>query len=234
MTAGLATPTLEDRLDRLAGQVDELIEEMHRQRQMRERMAELTHDLTPIAGQAMAGITRELESLQDVVTTEDLVRFARALARALPALESLVGQTGPLTELAGDAAGLGKPAMAMLTARLSELEERGYFAFARQGLGVVDRIVTTYGEDDIRALADNVVLILDTVKEMTQPEVMGLLRRTMNVVQEEEPAEPPSFFALLREMRDPSVRRGLGRMLTMLRSVGTEGPAGADTATTRR
>lgn len=233
MTVDLAAPTVEERLGRLADRVDELVEEMRHQRELRERMTELVHDLSPVTSQAMAGLTKELEALRDVLTTEDLVRLARSLARALPAIEGLVAQAGPLRELAGDAVGLAGPVMAGLTDRLQALEERGYFAFARQGLGVVDRIVTTYGEDDIRALADNVVLILDTVKEMTQPEVMGLLSRTMHVVQEAEPAEPPSLFALLKEMRDPQVRRGIARMLTMLRSVGTDSSPAGD-HTTRR
>ena len=33
-------------------------------------------------------------------------------------------------------------------------------------------MVTSFGEDDVAALGDNVVLILNTLKEMTQPEVM--------------------------------------------------------------
>jgi uncharacterized protein YjgD (DUF1641 family) len=117
----------------------------------------------------------------------------------------------------------------MATDRLAELERRGYFDFVRSGAGVIDRIVTTYTEDDVEALGDNIVLILDTVKEMTQPEVMTMLRRTFHTVGDSEAiSEPPSTFALLKQMRDPQVRLGLARVLTMLRSVGEDStsPAG--------
>ena len=40
-------------------------------------------------------------------------------------------------------------------------------------------------------------------------------------------AEPPSLLALAREMRDPEVRRGLGRTLSVLRTVGAEQPVTA-------
>ena len=130
-----------------------------------------------------------------------------------------------LTDLAG-------PIMQMLTARAAELEAKGYFTFAQGGLEIADRVVTSFSEDDVRALGDNVVLILNTVKEMTQPEVMNLLSRTAIEVQEIEDSPagpPPSAFALMRQMRDPEVRRGLARALTVLRSLGSQAPSTAIT-----
>ncbi len=113
--------------------------------------------------------------------------------------------------------------MEVLVEKLSHLEQRGYFDFARGGIEVIDRVVTAYGEEDIKALGDNVVLILDTVKEMTQPQVMSLLGSTMKRLQEEDPGEPPSLLKILKEMRDPEVRKGLARVLNTLRSVGETG-----------
>ena len=83
-----------------------------------------------------------------------------------------------------------------------------------------------FDEDDVAALGDNVVLILETVKEMTQPEVMTMLQRTAHVVNEPgtAPTEPPSLFALLREMREPEVRLGLARLLDVLRSLAAQAP----------
>ena len=132
-----------------------------------------------------------------------------------------------LTELSG-------PVMDILMARMAELEAKGYFTFAQGGLGIVDRVVTSFSEEDLEALGDNVVLILNTVKEMTQPEVMHLLSRTAIEVQEVEDSPagpPPSTFALLKQMRDPDVRRGLARTLTVLRSLGSQ-PADSPTAVT--
>lgn len=133
-----------------------------------------------------------------------------------------------LTELAG-------PVMSMLTTRMAELEAKGYFAFAEGGVRIADKVVTSFDQDDIDALGDNIVLILNTVKEMTQPEVMGLLSRTAVEVQHVEDAPsgpPPSTFALLKQMRDPEVRRGLDRTLGVLRSLGTATNTGPATPTT--
>ena len=146
-----------------------------------------------------------------------MTEISEELERQREMREMLLG----LTELAG-------PVMQMVTAKATELEEKGYFTFAQGGLEIADRVVTSFDEDDIKALGDNVVLILNTVKEMTQPEVMNLLSRTALEVQESEDAPaagpPPSTFALLRQMRDPEVRRGLARALIVLRSLGSQAP----------
>lgn len=120
---------------------------------------------------------------------------------------------------------LASPVMTMLTTWMSELEAKGYFTFAEGGIRIADKVVTSFSEDDIDALGDNVVLILNTVKEMTQPEVMHLLTRTAVEVQDTEDAPvgpPPATLALLKQMRDPDVRRGLARTLTVLRSLGAQ------------
>jgi uncharacterized protein YjgD (DUF1641 family) len=220
--------TLEERLDVLSAQVAFLVEEAQRQRDRSDRIAELSHDLAPLARQAMDSAARELEEID--VSLEDILYLGRTLLSALPAIQAAIRQLESLGELGQDVAPLSTLAVGALTERLQEMESKGYFAFARSGAGIVDRIVTTYTEDDVEALGDNIVLILDTVKEMTQPEVMTMLRRTLHTVGEaEESPEPPSMFALLKEMRDPQTRRGLARVLTMLRSVGEERSAGAGT-----
>ena len=44
-----------------------------------------------------------------------------------------------------------------------------------------------------------------------------------------EPAEAPSLWSLLRQVRDPDVRRGMGRALHTLRAVSAEtGPNQSD------
>jgi uncharacterized protein YjgD (DUF1641 family) len=217
-------PTTEERLDALSAQMDFIVEELQRQRAARERIAELTETLTPVTKQAMSMATAELEELD--LSTDELVALLRTMARSLPQLQALMDQLGPLSELAETLSHLSGPAMAKLTDTLAVADEKGYFAFAREGGKIADRVVTEFTEDDVRALGDNVVTILNAVKEMTQPEVMGLVQRTALSVQDVEDThmEPPSLFSLLKSMRDPQTRRGLARVMAMLHTVGEENP----------
>ncbi len=227
MTAVVSERTVDARLDLLTEQVALIADEMRQQRQQRERWADLVSDSAPVVSGAFDMVSRELESLSDDVTVEDAVQLARTLARAAPTMEALLRQMESLSALGEEIVPLASPAMATLTSTLQELDDKGYFAFARGGADIVDKVVTSFTEEDIDALGDNVVLILNTVKEMTQPEVMTLLQRTALTAQDvdAEFAEAPSTFALLKQMRDPQTRRGLGRVMTMLRTIGAEQPA---------
>ena len=129
------------------------------------------------------------------------------------------------SELMGDLSPVASQGMASLSRVLAEADARGYVGFARGGMAVVDRVVTSFDEEDIAALGDNIVLILDTVKEMTQPEVMQMLRSTVRHVQAvDEPSEPPSVFDLIRQLRTVEARRGLQRLIVALRSLGATAP----------
>ncbi len=224
MTTSATDASIEERLDRLTIQVEWIAEQIALQNQAREQWTELADTLVPVTRGAMDVATRELDELSEDVTIDDAARFARTLARSLPRLEVLLSQLDSVAELTHELNSLSGAAMAKLTDTLQVAEEKGYFAFARQGGRIADRIVVEFSEEDIAALGDNVVTILDAVKEMTQPEVMGLVRRTAMTVQDGEDVhmDPPSMFALLKSMRDPQTRRGLARMLSMLHTIGEE------------
>lgn len=218
--------SIEERLDRLSTQMDWIVGQMQAQQAAREKWVELSETLTPITRAAMDRATVEFDDLSDDVTIEDAARFAKTAARSLPQLEVLLAQLDSLSELAATLSHLSGPAMARLTDLLAQADEKGYFTFASESAQIADKVVTEFTQDDVRALGDNVVTILNTVKEMTQPEVMGLLQRTALTMQEGEDThmEPPTMFALVKSMRDPQTRRGLARVLNMLHTVGEEQP----------
>jgi uncharacterized protein YjgD (DUF1641 family) len=168
--------------------------------------------------------TRELATLEQDVTIEDVTRFARTTVRSVPQLTVMLDQLGSFSELGQEVTSISGAGVAKLTDVLQAAEDKGYFMFAREGAAIADKIVTNYTEDDVRALGDNVVTILNAVKELTQPEVMALLNRTALTIQEVEdtPMEPPGMLSLVKSMRDPQTRRGLARVLSMLHTVGEE------------
>ncbi len=227
MTTATAPDALEAilaRLDALGTQVSAISEELAATRAAREQWSELLETLIPVSRGAMDVATRELAELERDVTIDDVTRLARTGARAIPDLEVLLGQLRSLSELGHEVTSLGGAGMARLTEVLQVAEDRGYFMFARQGASIADRVVTSFDEDDVKALGENVVTILTAVKDLTQPEVMGLVSRTAVTIRdvEDTPMDPPSMMALLRAMRDPQTRRGLARVLSMLHTVGED------------
>lgn len=212
---------LEAKLDRLTEHVEFLTEQARKEAQRREMVGELISDLSPIAGQAMGTLTEELNTTD--LDMAKIVRLLKRLAESAETLDAALVQAQAAHSLLEDIMPLTGNAFVTVTERLADLDQRGYFTFVREGLGVMDRVITTYDEEDIRALGENIVLILDTVRQMTQPEVMTMLSRTFDSMEETE-FESASLFQLARQMRDPEVKRGLARMIGMLRTMGAEQP----------
>ena len=216
---------LEDKLDAISAQLAEATAELREQRLRREQWDELRADLVPLTGEAMSLAGRELEAVQEFVEPADLLRLLRRILRNTNRIEASLEKYESLMEFVDDAGGLTTEAFAKVLTTLEEYEQRGYFEFMQAAFGVVDRIVTGFSEEDVESLGDNVVLILQTVKEMTQPEIMAILYRMIEAIQRQQAAiaaeadEAPSLLALAGQLRDPEVRRGMGRALSTLRAV---------------
>jgi uncharacterized protein YjgD (DUF1641 family) len=148
----------------------------------------------------------------------------KRLARNGPNIEQLLDQMESLMDLAATMGPLADQAFTQAVDLLQQAERKGYFGFAREGMRIADNVVTSFTEEDVKALGDNVVLILQTVKSMTQPEIMNLLGNTVKTL-DAKPLEPSDYTyrALLSQMRDPEVRRGMAVALRMLQGIGAQG-----------
>jgi len=103
--------------------------------------------------------------------------------------------------------------------RLDEMERKGYFTFLQAMFEASDRVVSSFSEEELRQLIQNIGPLVETAKEATHPEVVDLLGRALAALKESKPAET-SFFGLLRQMNDPQVRSGMTRMMQVLEAVG--------------
>jgi uncharacterized protein YjgD (DUF1641 family) len=216
---------LEHKLDAMSGQLDLIAEELREQRLRRQQWDELRSDLSPIAAEATTLASNELESIQEFVQPEDMLRLLRRILRNTRNIEDGMARYESLMDFLDDAGSLTTEAFVKIMNTLESFEQRGYFEFANAGLGIVDQIVTAYSKEDVEALGENVVQMLDIVKNLTQPEMLAVATRMLDAVQRQqaaaelEPAEPPGLFALAGQMRDPEVRRGLARALNTFKVV---------------
>lgn len=217
------TAELEAKIDALTVQVQFLADEAIEQRRRRIAMEELQADLTPIATAAVGNAAIALDEAD--IDAADLVSLAMRVAENAALLENAIAQLESINDLVVDAMPIVRQGIELAIAKAAELEEAGYFDFAKAGIGVVDRVVTGYSKEDVEALGDNVVQILDIVKDLTQPDMLAVTQRMLDVVHQQAEisqqtlTEPPSLFALAGKVRDPEVRMGLGRALDTLKAV---------------
>lgn len=210
---------LNRKIDLLTSQVALLTEEALQQQRRRQEWQELQNDLTPIASDLFRISVNELEEVESYVQLEDILRLFKRLLRNTHNLEQMLDQLESTMAMIQEISPLSQDAFLTLMTRLDEAERKGYFTFVRAGMGVMENVVTSFSEEEVRQLGDNVVLILQTVKEMTQPEIMSMVRQSVEVLREEDPPENVSLFSLIRQMNDPEVKRGLSKTLSVLRTV---------------
>lgn len=123
-------------------------------------------------------------------------------------------------ELFEDLTPILKSALQLGSERIEELERQGYFRLARGLVQISERVATHYGPEDLNKLADGVVGILDTVRSLTQPEVLSIVDEAVEVIHNSDRLRPAGARALFKASRDQDVQRGLAIIIEVLRHLG--------------
>ena len=163
------------------------------------------------AGADLEAVVRELREMNERLA--GMERAMHEVERRFVSLEELREDLWPLAQ--GVSTGMAR--------KLHELERAGAVGFARESLRVGERIATSFTEDDVRLLGEHVVGILQTVKNLTQPEVLEVADRAASALRAAEENDGPRP-GLLRGLRDPRVRRGMALLMVVLRELGQERP----------
>ena len=206
--------------------IDFLTEQFESQQRQREAFDELKQDLIPITNHMIKLSINELEEIGTDFELEDLLFLLKQFLRNTHLWMNLLERLEAVMDLADEASLLGKQVFANTVDTLDQLEQDGYFTFARGGYYILERIVTEFSEEDLHVLGDNIVNILNIVRSLTQPEVLTLANNALDSLQVDthENGKPPSTVALVRQLSDPKVRIGLSKMLKMVSSLAEDSP----------
>jgi uncharacterized protein YjgD (DUF1641 family) len=89
--------------------------------------------------------------------------------------------------------------------KLDEYDRKGYFQFIKELQGIADNVVTSFSAEDVKLLSDNIVTILNTVKNLTQPEMLQAINNALAVYKNInfEINGKVSFFSLMKDLNSP-------------------------------
>jgi uncharacterized protein YjgD (DUF1641 family) len=208
---------LNEKIDHLTEQVSLLTSYMAEQRKQIQAMNELKHDVIPMVNQMIKISIDELAEIGNDFQAEDLLFLVKRLLRNTNNLIQLLERMEGAMGLADETKLWGQQVFNNTVETLDMLERKGYFRFATGAGYIAERVVSEFDEEDVRALGDNIVTILQTVRNMTQPEVLAMVNNTVNAVQAPTDEADISTWALIKELSDPKVRKGMARMLNMLK-----------------
>ena len=167
----------------------------------------------------------------------DLAATLTAINAQLGALSTQVAYLAErqrrVEELMGEVTPIAKAMMQAGGDVLGDMETKGWFTFGNEALKVLERVVESTSQDDIRQLGDNIVNILDTVRNLTQSDVLSLANEATDALHEADEAEPMGVLGVMKASRDEDVQRGMAVAMGILRRVG-RASRDADAAGDRR
>jgi uncharacterized protein YjgD (DUF1641 family) len=220
----MAEKDLQKQIDEINVKLDAILECATAQKLRSERLDDLVDDVNIIAKDAFRSTVEELEKQGVELNWEDLRFLSLKLMKNVGKFTYVLDTFESLYDLVQDMGPVAREVMIDIIRKMHEFEQKGYFEFFAGMMEAMDNVVTHYSGEDVGLLADNVVTIMDTVKNMTQPEMLQAMNNAVNVFQKLEVEDIPEYtlWKAMKEMRSPELRKGLGFMITFLKNLSRE------------
>ena len=214
-------PNILTRIDALEQKLDLVLEYVNQQRLKSEVVEDLVSDMVIIGKDFYNSSVVELEKQAIELDPDELKQLTINMVKNVKNINEILGLLESMMDLKKDIGPILNEMIIEFTKKMHTVEEKGYFDFARELGRVMDNIVTNFSADDIRQLADNIVLILQTVKNITQPEMLVAVNNAVKVygsVQTDD-IKPYSMWQLIKEMRSPEMKSALGFLVAFMKNL---------------
>lgn len=225
----MQTPDVTEQLGAIQAQLAEISGELAIIRRTREEISDLKEDLNFVVKDLYQTTVLELEEVSPFVKTEEISLLFKRVLRNLSNFNEMLGQLESARDFIKDAEPLGKEVFQDGLQLLDDLDRKGYFAYARELRGIFDNVIEHFSVEDVHLLAQNVVTILETVKSLTQPEMLNAVNNAATIFKHLDPSdiEEYSIFRVMREANSKEMRRAMGLFFTFLKRISAQYEADA-------
>ena len=214
---------LQVQINEISKKLDLVIEEIELQKRLRKEKDMMKEDLMRVAKNIYEAGIEELEDVHDHIKTGDMWFLFKKLLRNVNNITKTFEQLENLKDFFQDFAPVARDMFQDTLNKLNEFDKKGYFEFARELSKVSDKIVTSFSVDDVKKLGDNTVTILNTVKNLTQPDMLMAVNNAVNIYKNlnVEITEKITLFSLMKELNTPEAKRGLAFAIKFLKNIST-------------
>jgi len=171
---------LNQKIDLLTSQVTYLTEQAGIIERQRVERAELVNDLTPLANQAFELTIEQLEEIQEYIDLSDLLRLFKRLLRNGRNLEKMLNQLESLSDLVETMSPLADEMFFKVVNSMADLEQKGYFALAREVRRIADNLVASMTEQELQSLD---ISYSSMLRKMRDPDTRRGLALTLRMLQ---------------------------------------------------
>lgn len=220
----MADQNIQLQIDDINRKLDFIMEEVRAQRQMRESMLDLADDVSIISKDIFRNSVRELDKAGVELDPEAIAGIGIKLIRNVGNINDLLDTLESINDFVKDATPIVHQVGLDAIQKLNYLEQRGYIDFFRELSKALDNIVTHFSAEDVKSLADNVVVIMETLKNLTQPDILKAVNNAVMIYKnlDMDEVEEYSLIKAMMQFRKPEMKRGIGFMVTFLKKLSEE------------
>jgi len=215
----MAEKDLQKQINEINEKLDEILVCATQQRLRSATMDDLLADLSIIGKDAFHSTVTELDKQGIELNLDDLKYLLFKVIKNLDKFTNTLSAFESVYDLLNDIGPVAREVIIDFIKKLHELEQKGYFSFFTEMMKVMDKVVTNYNAEDVKNLADNIVIILDVVKNITQPDVLQALNNAVNTYHKLDLENIPEYsvWKVMKELRTPEMKRGIGFLITFLK-----------------
>lgn len=215
---------IQGQIDEINRKLDIILEETFAQKQSRDSMNDLMDDLSIVGKDVFKNTVVELDKAGVEIDSEALASTGIRLLRNVDTINELLATLESVNDFGKDVTPILQQVGLDAVQKMNELDKKGYIDFFKELSRVLDNVVTHFSKEDVKELADNVVTILETVKGMTQPDMLSAMNNAVHVFKNLDTTDIPeySLWKAMKEMRSPEMKKGLGFMITFLKNLAKE------------
>ncbi|NQV16119.1 DUF1641 domain-containing protein [bacterium] len=220
----MESPDISRQLIDIQASLDGITAEMALVKRQRQEIEDLKDDLTRVAKDLFAGAIDEFEDIAPFVKTGDFLHLFKLILRNTNNITAVIGKLESAIDFFEDFKPIGKELFNDTLEKLDDLDRAKYFEFAKEAAGISNNIVGHFSTEDVRLLADNIVPILETVKSITQPELMGAIKNAVAVFDKMkvEGIQEVSIWKAMSELNTPEMKRGLGFVIAFMKTIASK------------
>lgn len=215
---------LQKQINDINQKLDLVLEHVNKQRLKSEMVEDLMADASIITKDAWDTTVSELDDQSIELDIDDIKQLFFKFLKNIKSFTQAIELFESANDFMKDAAPIINEMGVDAIHKLHEFEQKGYFEFISEVGRAMDKVMTHYSQEDLRKLSDNIVPVLDTVSNLTNPEMLQSLNNALSVYQEMDPdeVEEYSLWKAFRTLNSKEMRKSIGYIMTFMKKMSQE------------
>ena len=156
----MSEQNIQQQINELNGKMDLLLDYVRDQKLKSETIEDLISDVSIIGKDVYDSTVEELENRQVEIDPAELTNLGISFLRNIKSFVTIMDTFESVMDLTKEVGPIANEVIIDVSKKLGEFEEKGYFDFLRESMKILDNIVMGFSPEDVKALADNIVIII--------------------------------------------------------------------------